>query len=207
MSTDVENQIEELKVLTGTSKIIELANVLGVARNTIQNWRARGKIPERIFLKAQQIADGSVNPIVNTGQSKYVELDFYEVEVSAGNGALVQREEQSDGIAFSRNFIDKEIGVSPNNIFLMPVRGDSMTPTLKNQALIMVNRIEDFAGDGIYVFRFDGQLMVKRLQFTKSGLSVVSDNTTYEPWELTRNEMTTVDFEIIGEVVWSGQRV
>ena len=88
----------------------------------------------------------------------------------------------------------------------MPVRGDSMTPTLKNQALIMVNRIEDFAGDGIYVFRFDGQLMVKRLQFTKSGLSVVSDNTTYEPWELTRNEMTTVDFEIIGEVVWSGQR-
>ncbi|MDH5937596.1 hypothetical protein [Vibrio splendidus] len=34
-----------------------------------------------------------------------------------------------------------------------------MTPTLKNQALIMVNRIEDFASDGIYVFRFDGQLM------------------------------------------------
>ncbi len=49
--------------------------------------------------------------------------------------------------------------------------------------------------------------MVKRLQFTKSDLSVVSNNTTYEPWELTKNEMTTVDFEIIGEVVWSGQRV
>ncbi|MEZ8201949.1 S24 family peptidase [Vibrio splendidus] len=47
----------------------------------------------------------------------------------------------------------------PSNIFLMPARGDSMTPTLKNQALIMVNRIEDFASDGIYVFRFDGQLM------------------------------------------------
>ncbi|MCZ8487191.1 hypothetical protein O9992_01480 [Vibrio lentus] len=26
-----------------------------------------------------------------------------------------------------------------------------MTPTLKNQALIMVNRIENFASDGIYV--------------------------------------------------------
>lgn len=89
----------------------------------------------------------------------------------------------------------------------MPVSGDSMIPTLKNQALIMVNRIEDFAGDRIYVFRFDGQLMVKRLQFTKTGLSVVSDNTTNEPWELTRNEMANVDFEIIGEVVWSGQRV
>ncbi|MGF1842291.1 helix-turn-helix domain-containing protein [Vibrio clamense] len=207
MSTDIEKQIDDLKVLTGTSKVIELATALGVARNTIQNWRARGKIPERIFLKAQQIADGSVNPAFDAGKSKYIELDFYEVEVSAGGGALVQREEQSDGIAFSRSFIDKEIGVNASNIFLMPVRGDSMIPTLKNQALIMVNRIEDFAGDGIYVFRFDGQLMVKRLQFTKSGLSVVSDNTTYEPWELTRNEMAAVDFEIIGEVVWSGQRV
>ncbi len=89
----------------------------------------------------------------------------------------------------------------------MPVRGDSMTPTLKNQTLIMVNHIEDFAGNRIYVFRFDAQLMVKRVQFTKSGLSVVSDNTTYEQWELTKNEVTTVEFEIMGEVVWSGQRV
>lgn len=200
--SDIEQQINELKALTGTSKISELATALGVARNTIQSWRTRGNIPERIFIKAKQIQAGS-----NSVDSKYVELDFYEVEVSAGGGALVQREEQSDGIAFSRSFIDKEIGVNASNIFLMPVRGDSMIPTLKNQALIMVNRIEDFAGDGIYVFRFDGQLMVKRLQFTKTGLSVVSDNTTYEPWELTRNEMAAVDFEIIGEVVWSGQRV
>ncbi|WP_253643683.1 S24 family peptidase [Vibrio splendidus] len=53
-----------------------------------------------------------------------------------------------------------------------------MTPTQKNQASIMVNRIEDFAGNGIYVFRLDGQLMVKRLQFTRSDLNVVSNNKT-----------------------------
>ncbi|MEZ9449521.1 S24 family peptidase [Vibrio splendidus] len=52
----------------------------------------------------------------------------------------------------------------------------------------MVNHIEDFAGDGVYVFRFNAQRMVKRVQFTKSDLSVVSDNTTDEHWELTRNE-------------------
>lgn len=139
--------------------------------------------------------------------SKYIELDFYDVEVNAGAGALVVQENQPEGIAFSRNFITNDIGVRPNNIFLMPVRGDSMIPTLQNQALIMVNRIEDFTGDGIYVFRFDGQLMVKRLQFTKAGLSIVSDNETYEKWELTRKEMATFDFEIIGEVVWAGQKV
>ncbi|WP_420895807.1 S24 family peptidase [Vibrio splendidus] len=101
---------------------------------------------------------------------------------------------------------DKE-SVLPQATFPDAISWRLHDPYSKNQALIMVHRIEDFAGDGIYVFRFDGQLMVKRLQFTKSGLSVVSDNTTYEQWELSRNEMTTVDFEIIDEVVWSRRRV
>ncbi|CAK3658307.1 hypothetical protein [Vibrio crassostreae] len=71
----------------------------------------------------------------------------------------------------------------------------------------MVNCIEDFTDNGICAFRFEGKLMVKCLQFTKSGLSVVRDNTTYELWELTRNEMTTIDFETIGEVVLAEQRI
>ena len=140
--------------------------------------------------------------------SKYIELDFYDIEVSAGHGALVIQEEKDDSICFSNKFITKELGLKPKNIFLMPVKGDSMVPTLKNQALVMVNQISEFSGDGIYVFRFDGQLMVKRLQFTKRGLNVVSDNaTTYPSWELSRAELKTEDFEIIGEVVWSGQRM
>ncbi len=122
-----------------------------------------------------------VNHALISSDAKYVELDFYDIEISAGSGALVVQENQPEGIAFSHTFISNEIGVKPSNIFLMPVRGDSMTPTLQNHALVMVNRIEDFTGDGIYVFRFDGQLMVKRLQFTKTGLSVVSDNATYKP--------------------------
>lgn len=141
-------------------------------------------------------------------KTNFIELDFYDVEVSAGHGALVIQEEKNDSIVFSSKFINKELGLNPNNIFLMPVRGDSMIPTLKNKAMIMVNKIEEFAGDGIYVFRFDGQLMVKRLQFTKHGLNVVSDNkATYPAWELTRTELKTEDFQIIGEVVWSGQRM
>ncbi|WP_330216909.1 S24 family peptidase [Vibrio tubiashii] len=47
----------------------------------------------------------------------------------------------------------------------MSVRGDSIEPTLKNQSIVMVNKIDDFASDGIYVFRFEGALLVKRLQF------------------------------------------
>jgi phage repressor protein C with HTH and peptisase S24 domain len=55
------------------------------------------------------------------------------------------------------------------NIFLMPARGDSMLPTLKNQSIIIVNRTDQLIEDGVYVFRYDGQLRVKRLQLSKSG--------------------------------------
>ncbi|HHX8575385.1 TPA: S24 family peptidase [Vibrio alginolyticus] len=199
----IDEQITELKALTNTAKNVDLAKVLGVSPKTIQSWKTREKIPEDIFIKARQISqNGAIAP-----PRGYVSLDLYEVEVSAGHGALVVSEEKSSAIVFSEAFINNDIGVNPNNVFLMPVKGDSMYPTLKNGCLVMVNRVDMFSGDGIYVFRFDGQLMVKRLQFSKYGLSVVSDNETYKPWELTKDEVASNDFQIIGEVVWSGQRM
>lgn len=137
----------------------------------------------------------------------YLGLKFYDIEVSAGHGALIEKEEESSAMVFSEKFIRQELGFNPNNIFLMPVRGDSMSPTLKNQSIVMVNRVDGFSTDGIYVFRFDGRLMVKRLQFLPNGIKVVSDNPSYEPWELSKEDVQSADFEIIGEVVWSGQRM
>ncbi|WP_253650790.1 S24 family peptidase [Vibrio sp. Y29_XK_CS5] len=198
----VETQIEELKKLTRTAKNVDLAKVLGISPKTIQSWKSREKIPEDIFLKAEEISKtGSVAP------KGYLELKFYDVEVSAGHGTLVEKEEESSAMVFSERFIRQELGFNPNNIFLMPVRGDSMAPTLKNQSIVMVNRVDGFSTDGIYVFRYDNRLMVKRLQFLPNGIKVVSDNSSYEAWELGKKDIEGADFEIIGEVVWSGQRM
>ncbi|ERB66891.1 helix-turn-helix transcriptional regulator [Vibrio coralliilyticus OCN008] len=200
--SNVDEQISELKKLTKTSKNTDLSKALGISPSTIQTWRTRGKIPEDIFLKAQEIfKTGSLAP------KGYVELKFYDVEVSAGHGALVEKEEESNAMVFSEKFLRQDLGYNPNNIFLMPVRGDSMTPTLKNQSIVMVNRVDGFSTDGIYVFRYDGRLMVKRLQFLPNGIKVVSDNSAYEPWALSKEDVQGADFEIIGEVVWSGQRM
>lgn len=55
-----------------------------------------------------------------------------------------------------------------NNISLMPVRGDSIFTTLKNQSLIIVNRIEQIVEDGIYIFNYDGQLRVNACCFRRA---------------------------------------
>ncbi len=210
----------------------DIAKAIGVSKVSVSQWEKGDTSPkgENLYALAKVLkcdaswlltGQGSPMPATNEHvhdqHAKYsaadpsgehlVALDFYDIEVSAGHGALVIQEEQSDCITFSRKFLEELIGVNTKNVFLMPVRGDSMHPTLKNQAIVMVNKITEFAGDGVYVFRYDGQLMVKRLQFSKTGLTVVSDNSSYKEWELTRDELSTEDFEIIGEVVWSGQKM
>lgn len=198
----INSPVEEIKKLESEGKLINKLDekLHGIEFEQQELKTYKEKDDNAAFFKGLNLG-------TKPNSDSYVKLDYYDIEVSAGHGALIIQEDQSDCITFSRKFIDNEIGVNVKNVFLMPVRGDSMAPTLKNQAIIMINRIEEFSGDGVYVFRFDSQLMVKRLQFTKTGLNVVSDNTTYEPWQLTREELTNEDFEIIGEVVWSGQRL
>ncbi|MEZ8241289.1 S24 family peptidase [Vibrio splendidus] len=200
----IDDKLLELKKMTGTIRNIELAEILGVSTSTIQNWRARGKIPKHIIAKAEEISlHGDLAPT----SRGYVSVKLYEVEASAGSGSLVENEDPSTALLFSEKYLRKDLGYKPENIFLLSVRGDSMAPTLKNQSIVMVNKIDDFASDGVYVFRFEGALLVKRLQFLPEGIEVVSDNPTYKTWEINKKELEYKDFQIIGEVVWSGQRM
>jgi phage repressor protein C with HTH and peptisase S24 domain len=138
----------------------------------------------------------------------YVNLPFYEVAASAGVGLLAEVEEYPRTISFEPNWLRNEIGVCPNNVFLMLVDGDSMQPTLKNGSMIMVNRDVDNLSDGIYVMRYDNNLLVKRLQMLPGGIiRVKSDNSMYDPWEINKSQLDGEELALIGRVVWTGQKM
>jgi transcriptional regulator with XRE-family HTH domain len=138
----------------------------------------------------------------------HINLPFYKVKASAGDGVLVEAERQTHLISFKPEWLNKEIGVNANDVFLMLVDGDSMYPTLKNGAMIMVNKYFNGLSDGVYVMRHEQNLLVKRLQMLPNGIiKVKSDNALYEPWELHKENLDGTDIEIIGRVVWSGQRM
>ncbi|MFH4589951.1 S24 family peptidase [Vibrio alginolyticus] len=199
----IDEQISELKALTGTHKNTELARVLGVSVNTIQTWRNRGKIPDKIFSKVRH-ASQSGQPITPEGM---INLTYYDVEASAGHGSLVEVETSRD-MSFAERYLRDELHVNPSEVFLMRAKGDSMYPTLKDGSMIMIKRVHDFSGDGVYVFRVNGQVMVKRLQFQPTKIIFKSDNAQfYEPWELTHKEIESTDFEILGQAVWGGGKL
>jgi phage repressor protein C with HTH and peptisase S24 domain len=202
--TDFEQQLEVLFKTTKTSKISELSKAIDVSPSTIRTWRGRNKIPKSAFRKAELSLQSVSKDKLNT----HINLPFYEVSASAGGGKLVEAEEQTHLISFEPEWLNKEIGVNPNDVFLMLVDGDSMYPTLKNDAMIMVNRNFNGLSDGIYVMRHDHNLLVKRLQMLPGGIiKVKSDNNMYEPWEINKEHLNGTDIELIGRVVWSGQRM
>ncbi len=72
----------------------------------------------------------------------------------------------------------------------------------------MVNKHFNDISDGTYVMKYDNNLLVKRLQVLPKGIiTVKSDNTMYEPWEINKEDINGTDIELIGRVVWSGQRM
>ena len=201
---DFDKQLDDLFKTTKTSRISELSEALGVSPTTIRTWRGRNKIPASAFRKAELSIQNDSNVKTDTR----ISLPFYEISASAGGGALVEVEEQANLISFEPEWLNKEIGVNANDVFLMLVDGDSMYPTLKNGAMIMVNKHFNGLSDGVYVMRHEQNLLVKRLQMLPNGIiKVKSDNALYEPWEINKENLDGTDIEIIGRVVWSGQRM
>ncbi|ELL0574963.1 helix-turn-helix domain-containing protein [Vibrio fluvialis] len=201
--SNIDSRIEQLKELTETATNIDLAKALGVSASTIQTWRMRNKIPEKIFIKARQFSK-KAQP---QQQSGMINLTYYDVEASAGHGTLVEVETATE-LSFSERYLRDELHVNPSEVFTMRARGDSMYPTLKDGSLMIVKRINEFLGDGIYVFRVNGQLMVKRLQIQPTKLIFKSDNEQfYDAWELTYQEIEAIDFEVVGRTIWGGGKL
>jgi phage repressor protein C with HTH and peptisase S24 domain len=192
IESGVSNGLSAVEQILGNEKFVYLANWFFDPSNN----------------EAPLTKEGSHTELKKKLSLNHINLPFYEVKASAGDGRLVEAEEKTHLISFEPEWLNKEIGVNPNDVFLMLVDGDSMYPTLKNDAMIMVNRNFSGLSDGIYVMRHDHNLLVKRLQMLPGGIiKVKSDNNMYEPWEINKEHLNGTDIELIGRVVWSGQRM
>lgn len=131
-----------------------------------------------------------------------VRIDILDVEASAGNGAYLNPTEQ--GLLsqeFDLTFFRQQFGrADAKHLKLITVKGDSMSPTLESGDLLYVDISENyFAADGLYVFTFDGQTFIKRLQKVGKEMLVISDNPTYKEWTFTQDD----DVFIHGRVIFS----
>ena len=182
------------KILSGETrnpkKILEIATAL----NVDPHWLKTGEGDPDPSYRIVEVSEPQ-NP--NT-----VRIDILDVEASAGNGAYLSPTEQ--GLLsqeFDLTFFRQQFGrADAKHLKLITVKGDSMAPTLESGDLLYVDIAENyFAADGLYVFTFDGQTFIKRLQKVGKKMLVISDNPTYKEWSFTQDD----DVFIHGRVVFS----
>lgn len=182
------------KILSGQTlnpkNILEIAAAL----NVDPHWLKTGEGDPDPSYRIVEVSEPQ-NP--NT-----VRIDILDVEASAGNGAYLSPTEQ--GLLsqeFDLTFFRQQFGrADAKHLKLITVKGDSMAPTLESGDLLYVDISENyFAADGLYVFTFDGQTFIKRLQKVGKEMLVISDNPTYKEWTFTQDD----DVFIHGRVVFS----
>lgn len=134
----------------------------------------------------------SINSLVIARREDVYRVEVLDVSASAGGGAASKDVvEVIRSIEYEPEQAKLIFGSIPQEMVkLINVRGDSMQGTIEPGDLIFVDqRVRHFDGDGIYIFDFNGDTYVKRLQKVKSELIVISDNPKYREWSITEEEL------------------
>ncbi|WP_370176295.1 LexA family transcriptional regulator [Sphingobium abikonense] len=133
-------------------------------------------------------------------------VPLHDVTVSAGGGVnAVEAAEAVENLGFPEAWLRNKFG-DVSGLRIVKVKGDSMTPTLNDDDLVMfdINRRQPV--DGIFVLRVNDQLMVKRVHFPSTRrLLITSDNRDYERFDRMVDLEREDAVDLIGRVVWAGK--
>lgn len=221
---NIGNRVRSLR-LSKNIKIAELADAVGVDAANISRLETgkQKQFTEQSLTRIAQalgvkvidlftsgeidttVYKNSNDALASTEGKDVFRVEVLDVSASAGSGHI-QGSDIIDVIHAIEYSNDQALtmfgGRSSSGVKVINVRGDSMSPTIEPGDLLFVDvNINEFDGDGIYTFGFDGKIYVKRLQMIPDQLLVISDNPKYREWSISKeNEYR---FYIYGKVLIS----
>ena len=136
-------------------------------------------------------------------------IAHYDVRAAMGGGQIPHDyPEMFQDVRVSPQHL-REMGVEFKEHFHLKMVtgwGQSMAPTIKHRDPLLVDvSIREFAGDGIYMFSWEGHLYIKRLQWMgEDRLKMLSDNAMHQP-ETIRAEDTYIQARVL--LVWNAHLV
>ena len=151
-------------------------------------------------------SDSAQRPAGDTAQD-YVAIPRISVQASAGGGAAVFEERETESYHFRKSWVREHLRCKPQDLRILNIRGDSMHPTLQHDDMILVDTSKKYpTPPGIFIL-YDGfGLVAKRLEFAepqgKTRLRILSDNAQYSPYERGLDEVI-----VVGRVVWFAREI
>ncbi|HHF5547542.1 TPA: XRE family transcriptional regulator [Haemophilus influenzae] len=146
-----------------------------------------------------QSKKSEVNLIASNDETFSVIEDCREVRISAGGGGFNDEYKPYQTTKVEKAWLDSR-RLKAEDCAMFLVSGDSMYPTLKDGEEIIVDRSKKELKDGkIFVLNNEGAMLVKKVQITYNGITLISQNTEYTPIELDAEQANSLI--VIGQVV------
>lgn len=85
-------------------------------------------------------------------------------------------------------------------------QGDTMSPTIASQAIIIADKSQNQLIDGaVYVLIINSELFVRRVQRLPDGIRLINDNAKYPYVDITQEKLTQQDYlSVVGRVIFVG---
>lgn len=126
-----------------------------------------------------------------------------EVELSCGVGSFANADFVSDTIGLDINFI-RNFGGNPKTVSVVFARGNSMADRIESGDALIVDESKTYINSGkVYAFVYDSELFCKQLKKTSDGITAISFNKDYEPFEIDK----TKQFAVVGQVIGAMKRI
>jgi hypothetical protein len=134
-------------------------------------------------------------------------VPIFDVRASMGIGAPQPAlETVIDNMRLTKEWVRSHLPAisSPSNMAVLSAFGDSMSPTLSDGDIMLVDRgVNDLKVDAVYVLALNDELYVKRIQrrITDGAIIIKSDNPLYDPVVVTNGEKAGL--QVLGRVAWA----
>lgn len=175
---------------------LNLAAAVGFARGLGCSIR---DFSRRLAREAQAAAEASGL----MSDMAFIPIPRLTVSAGAGPGRVNSVVEEDGSLQFRSEFL-QSISVRPQNAAIITIRGGSMEPTIKNGAVVLINRGDTTPREGnIYAFVSGDELLVKRFLRRDDHWIAASDNGDPEIKLDGRSWPAIVQ----GRVVWMGAKL
>lgn len=224
-----EQRLSRLMQAANITKEAELARILKINQSSIAAARKRQQLPpgwvETIaeefrvsanwlfFSQGNMRLDeagnntSSASPLVASCAQCDVDIimvPMANARLSAGSGSLEIDDTSERKYAFRSDFLFRK--GNPDNMILMRVLGDSMSPEIENNDVVLLDQSKKGIVVGtLYAVGFEDAIYLKRIDKLPGKIVLKSTNTAYPPVEIDINGDCESLFRVIGRVLWCGR--
>ena len=193
--------MNKFKSLRKSHKItqVELSKLLGVNQATISKWEIDASLPDyETLLKLAKFYNVSTDYLLDKAEE--TPLTSVKIPVLGIIPAGIPIEAIEDVIGYEE--ISSSLARS-GNFFALKVRGDSMSPIIEEDDILIVKQQEDAINNDICVVMVGSDATVKKIKKENNGLWLIPNNPSHKPMFFSNNEIVSLPVKIIGKAVES----